>query len=242
MIRTSGNFTNDIIINNTHINRIYNKGEIYWGNDAPSTPPTPTHLIHGTCSRTANANIVINGETSQQTDVEVNVSDSEFWLDELPSSISSVTSVKDCFVQFNGSNEGMNYLQTLDIFELPTENCTNWRGLFYNCRSVTSIKLSGITSACNNITALFMGCTSLQTIDLSGCVIKNISSGNMYGVFSQCYALRDVYITEESTLYQLTNVFSSQGNNYIPSNNGNCTIHYNGTDYKWQNNAWTPQN
>ena len=26
-------YVNDIVINGTHINRIYNKGEIYWGNE-----------------------------------------------------------------------------------------------------------------------------------------------------------------------------------------------------------------
>lgn len=56
-------YVNDIVINGTHINRIYNKGEIYWGNQQAET----NHLIHGTCPRTANANIVINEDTSQQT-------------------------------------------------------------------------------------------------------------------------------------------------------------------------------
>ena len=231
-------YVNDIVLNGTHINRIYNKGEIYWGNQ----PAETNHLIHGTCSRTANANIVINGDTSQKTDVEVNVSNGEFWLDALPSSISRITSLKDCFVQFNGNKEGQQYLQTLDVFDLPSQNCTNWRGMFYECKNVTSIKLSGITSACTDITALFMRCTSLQTIDLSGCIIANIRSSYMYGAFTSCDALRDVYITEEATLNTLTNNLLSQGYDYIPSNGGKCTIHYNGTDYKWQNSKWTPQN
>lgn len=231
-------YVNDIVLNGTHINRIYNKGEIYWGNEQAAT----NHLIHGTCSRTANANIVINGDTSQQTDVEVNVSNGEFWLDELPSSISRITSLKDCFVQFNGNNEGQQYLQTLDVFDLPSQNCTNWRGMFYECKNVTSIKLSCITSSCRDITALFMRCTSLETIDLSRCIIANISASFMYGTFASCDALKDVYITEESTLNTLTNKLTSQGYNYIPSNNGKCTIHYNGVDYKWTGSAWTPQN
>ena len=239
MIQKTTKYVNNIIINGDHINRIYLNGELYWGGDASPAPPTPTHLIYGTCSRTANSNIVINGDTSQQTNVEVNVSNGEFWLDSLPSSISSITSLKDCFVSFNSSDH---YLTTLEVFDLPTQNCTNWRGMFYDCKSVTSIKLSGITSACNNITAMFMECSSLQTIDISGCVITNIPIGNMYGAFQNCNALRDVYITEQSTLNQLTSNLTSQGGNYIPSNNGNCTIHYNDVDYKWQNNTWTPQN
>lgn len=228
-------YVNDIVINGTHINRIYNKGQIYWGNQQAET----NHLIHGTCSRTANANIVINGDTSLQTDVEVNVSNGEFWLDELPSSISRITSLKDCFVKFNGNNEGQQYLQTLDIFDLQSQNCTNWRGMFYECKNVTSIKLSGITSSCNDITALFMRCTSLQTIDLSGCIIANISPSYMYGAFLSCDALKDVYITVESTLNTLTNNLTEQGWNYIPAS---ATIHYNDVDYKWTGSAWTPQN
>ena len=57
-------------------------------------------------------------------------------------------------------------------------------------------------------------------------------------MFSSCSSLKDVYITVEVTLNKLTNNLTSQGSNYIPSS---ATIHYNGTDYKWQNGAWTPQ-
>lgn len=32
------NYVNDIVINGTHINKIYNKGEIYWGNDNSVVP------------------------------------------------------------------------------------------------------------------------------------------------------------------------------------------------------------
>lgn len=75
MIRTSGNFTNDIIINNTHINRIYNNGEIYWGNDYTPAPPVPTwHGIRGTAnvtSRTLSNAIVFNG-TNHNVEVDEN--------------------------------------------------------------------------------------------------------------------------------------------------------------------------
>ena len=86
---------------------------------------------------------------------------------------------------------------------------------------------------------MFFSCSSLTSLDLSNFDTSNVT--NMQEMFSGCSKLKDVYITVEETLNKLTNNLTSQGSTYIPSNNGNCTIHYNGTDYKWQNNKWTPQ-
>ena len=88
---------------------------------------------------------------------------------------------------------------------------------------------------------MFYGCSKLTSLDLSNWDTSNVTD-SMYGIFRSCISLKDVYITVESTLNKLTNNLTSQGGDYyIPSNDGKCTIHYNGTDYKWQNSAWTPQ-
>ena len=134
------------------------------------------------------------------------------------------------------------YLTSLDLSDLDTSNVTSMRQMFKSCSSITLLDLSNFnTSILTDMYGMFDGCTSLNTLDLSNWVISNDT--NQYNMFWSCTALTNVYITVESTLMKLTNNLSSQGDYYyIPSNNGNCTIHYNDVDYKWQNNAWTPQN
>ena len=44
MIQTSTKYLNDIIVNGTHINRIYNDGKIYWGNE-PDTGGLPARYV-----------------------------------------------------------------------------------------------------------------------------------------------------------------------------------------------------
>ena len=84
---------------------------------------------------------------------------------------------------------------------------------------------------------MFLDCQSLTSLDLSNFNTSNVTY--MVNMFRNCSSLKDVYITVESTLMKLTNNLTEQGWNYIPAS---ATIHYNGVDYKWQNNIWTPQN
>lgn len=77
MIKTEDKFVNDIIVkdnggNLTHINKIYNRGTIYWGNDTPPAPPFTG--IRGTAnvtSQTINGAIYYNG-TTHNIDVDAN--------------------------------------------------------------------------------------------------------------------------------------------------------------------------
>lgn len=125
---------------------------------------------------------------------------------------------------------------------LDTSNVTSMYYMFSDCSSLTSLDLSNFdTSNVTDIERMFNDCNSLTTLDLSNWNTSNVRVGDMYAAFNNCSSLKDVYITVEATLMKLTNNLTSQGGNYIPSNNGQCTIHYNGTDYKWQNGAWTPQ-
>ena len=123
---------------------------------------------------------------------------------------------------------------------LNTSNVSLMNNMFNGCSSLTSLDLSNFnTSNVTNMGSMFHGCSSLTSLDLSNWNTSNVTRA--YNRFYNCTSLTDVYITVEATLMDSTNNLSSQSGNYIPSNNGNCTIHYNGTDYKWQNNAWTPQ-
>ena len=109
---------------------------------------------------------------------------------------------------------------------------------FGNKSNIKSIKkLKGLdTSKVTNMVGMFYMCSSLTSLDLSNFNTSNVT--DMGSMFNGCSSLKDVYITVESTLNKLTNNLTSQNGKYIPSS---ATIHYNGTDYKWQNNKWTPQ-
>lgn len=130
----------------------------------------------------------------------------------------------------------LSHITSIKKFDLDTSNVTTMRQMFDNCTSLTSINLSGCnTSNVTNMGWVFSDCTSLTSLDLSN---WDTSNAGIYEMFKDCNSLTDIYINVEVTLMKLTNNLSSQGTNYIPSS---ATIHYNGTDYKWQNNAWTPQ-
>ena len=128
-------------------------------------------------------------------------------------------------------------LTSLDISNFDTSKVTNMSCMFYNCSSLMSVDLSNFdTSKVTDISYMFFYCSSLTSLDLSSFNTSNIT--NMEAMFQNCSSLKDVYITVEETLNKLTNNLTSTGGTYIPSS---ATIHYNGTDYKWQNNKWTPQ-
>lgn len=147
-----------------------------------------------------------------------------------------------------------------------TGTLTNLQTAFYNKSHITSIKkfaldtsnVTKITQICDGTSCTYINLSTpyspvissdavqafnsatLLYLDISGWDLTNANLGSSW---QKTFGtnLTDIYITVEGTLMKLTNNLTSQGGNYIPSNNGNCTIHYNGTDYKWQNNAWTPQ-
>jgi len=132
-------------------------------------------------------------------------------------------------------------LTYIDISSFDTSNVTSIASLFAGCTSLTSIDLSSFdTSNLTNMPNLFSGCSSLTSIDLSSLDFSLVT--NTFNMFNATNVLKDVYITVEATLMMLTNNLTSRGGTYIPAS---ATIHYdNGTgnvDYKWQNNAWTPQ-
>ena len=133
-------------------------------------------------------------------------------------------------------------LTTLDLSSFDTSNVTNMWQMFNGCGALTTLDLSSFdTSNVTNMTNMFSSCNSLTTLDISSFDMSNVLT--QFNIFIGCDNLKDVYIGNETTLNKLTNNLSSQGNDYIPAS---ATIHYtnNGQtiDYKWQNNAWTPQN
>ena len=132
-------------------------------------------------------------------------------------------------------------LTSLDLSNFDTSNVTNMESMFNGCSKLTSLDLSNFDiSKVTHMYGMLKSCSSLTSLDLSNLDVYNVP--NMNRIFYGCSSLTDVYITVESTLNKLTNNLTSCDADYIPSNNGQCTIHYNGTDYKWTGSAWTQQN
>ena len=145
--------------------------------------------------------------------------------------ISNVTMMDSMF-------NGCRSLTSLDLSNFNTSKVTNMRDMFSSCSSLTSLDLSNFnTSKVTNMRSMFAGCSSLTSLDLSNWDTSNVT--DIMSMFQNCSSLKDVYITVEATLMKLTNNLTSRDADYIPQS---ATIHYNGVDYKWQNNAWTPQN
>ena len=129
-------------------------------------------------------------------------------------------------------------LKSIKKMQIDTSNVTSMSSMFSGCSALTSLDLSNFdTSNVINTTYMFYNCSSLTSLDLS-----NWDGSKFYDsptfMFMSCSSLKDVYITVESTLMKLTGNLTGNDYAYIPTS---ATIHYNGTDYKWQNNKWTPQ-
>ena len=215
------------------------------------------HLLYGEVVDPAQAlpTISLNNTTNTPTLDELN---NAFYLDSwsnaAPTNISfgntsNIKSIKKMHLDtsnvtnMNNMFNRCSSLTSLDLSNFNTSKVTDMSRMFSSCSSLTTLDLSNFnTSKVTNMEEMFYQCITLTTLDLSNCDTSNIKS--IQKMFYDCRLLTDVYITVEATLMKLTNNLTSEGtysSNYIPSNNGKCTIHYNGVDYKWQNSKWTPQ-
>lgn len=183
------------------------------------------YQIWGTTTATSNFNIKLNN-----SNVEVTVDPllGEFYLTGWTGTLSNLQSA------FYEKTE----ITSIKKFALDVSSVTSMSSMFDRCSALTYLNLSTDNSSglTTNIAAAFKR-SGIQVLDLSGWDLSNANSTGYGGLFEN--TLTDIYITVEGTLNRLTNNLTSQGDNdYIPST---ATIHYNDVDYKWQNNAWTPQ-
>ena len=183
------------------------------------------YQIWGTTTATENFNIKLN---NSNVEVTVDPQLGEFYL---TGWTGTLTRLVQCF--FNNEN-----ITSIKKFALDTSQVTDINSMFKSCSNLTSINLSGCnTSNVINASSFLEYSSNCTNIDLSGWDLSNANNRSFMFSFSS-YKSYDLYITVEATLMKLTNNLSSQGSNYVPSV---YTIHYNDVDYKWQNNAWTPQ-
>ena len=142
-------------------------------------------------------------------------------------------------ITLNNEVNTPNLYTSFNIFHLETwSNAAPTSIIINNKSNIKSLnKMQLDTSNITDMSNLFNGCSSLTTLDLSKWNISNVT--NMQNMFLGCSSLKDVYVTSEATLKKLTNNLKSQGGDYIPSNNGNCVIHYNDKYYQWDGLNWT---
>lgn len=196
------------------------------------TPPN-NYQIWGTTTATENFNIKLNN-----TNVEVTV-DSQLGEFYLTGWTGTLTSLQECF--YYNTN-----ITSIKKFALDTSQVTNIQSMFSEATNLANINLSGMNaSSINNIANMFAYISYLNMIDLRGWDLTTLSNETVQSrkkpFNANGFTLQDVYIDNEATLNIFTNNLAGTAG-YCPTS---ATIHYdNGSqviDYKWQNNAWTPQ-
>ena len=85
----------------------------------------------------------------------------------------------------------INLRQILNLDFLHTEKVQDVDQMFCECRSLTSLDLTGFDTSCaQSMSEVFFGCTSLRSLDLSGFDTSHVQ--NMSGMFFGCTSLRSL--------------------------------------------------
>ena len=95
-------------------------------------------------------------------------------------------------------------LTTIEGIEyFNTENVTNMRYMFADCRSLKSLDLTNFnTENVTDMYYMFHNCRSLESLDLTNFNTAKVT--NMKGMFSSCYALKTIYASDRFVTDQVT--------------------------------------
>ena len=95
-------------------------------------------------------------------------------------------------------------LTTIEGIEyFNTENVTNMRYMFADCRSLKSLDLTNFnTENVTDMYYMFHNCRSLESLDLTNFNTAKVT--NMKGMFSSCYALKTIYASDKFVTDQVT--------------------------------------
>ena len=100
-------------------------------------------------------------------------------------------------------------LTSLDLTGLDTSNVTNMYGMFSGCKALTSLDLSGLdTSNVTDMAYMFTICSDLTSLDVSGFDTSNVTS--MSSMFDQCSALTSLDLSgfDTSTVTDMSYMFN----------------------------------
>ena len=95
-------------------------------------------------------------------------------------------------------------LTTIEGIEyFNTENVTNMRYMFGDCRSLKSLDLTNFnTENVTDMYYMFAYCKSLESLDLTNFNTAKVT--NMAGMFQSCYALKTIYASDKFVTDQVT--------------------------------------
>lgn len=101
----------------------------------------------------------------------------------------NTTNVKSMTMMF----ENCKSLTSIDLSGFNTRNVEHMGGMFLHCSSLRSIDISRFnTSNVKDMSSMFCGCSSLTRIDLSGLSISNV---DMSGMFEDCSSLKSINLS-----------------------------------------------
>jgi hypothetical protein len=154
----------------------------------------------------------------------------------------TTTATENFNIKLNGQNVEVTVDPDLGEFYLTgwTGTLTSLKNCINEARHITSIKKFALdTSNVSRFDNALYNCVNMITLNFNNVNVKSdLTTSSFSYMWLGTNNLTDIYLSEESALMAFTNNLHSQGDNYIRSS---ATIHYNDVDYKWQNNAWTPQ-
>ena len=95
-------------------------------------------------------------------------------------------------------------LTTIEGIEyFNTENVTNMRYMFDDCKSLKSLDLTNFnTENVTDMYSMFASCTSLESLDLTNFNTAKVT--NMESMFQSCYALKTIYASDKFVTDQVT--------------------------------------
>ena len=101
-------------------------------------------------------------------------------------------------------------LTSLDLSNWKIKNVTNMNSMFYNCSSLINLDLSNFnTSNVTNMSSMFSGCSSLTSLDLSNFNTSNVT--NISAMFSGCSSLINLDLSNFNTsnVTDMSSMFAS---------------------------------
>ena len=105
-----------------------------------------------------------------------------------------------CYMWFDGCSN-LTTIEGIEYFN--TENVTNMRYMFDDCKSLKSLDLTNFnTENVTDMFYMFAYCTSLESLDLTNFNTAKVT--NMAGMFQSCSALKTIYASDKFVTGQVT--------------------------------------
>ena len=153
----------------------------------------------------------VGGYTSLGQQTNMNPDTSSNWVfHSQRANIKTVTKDPDTSGQINILTRmtGMFYnckaLTSIDLSGFDTSNVTSMSTMFYNCNALTSLDLSGFdTSNVTSMSRIFSECNNLISLDISGFDTSNVTNSESMFDYSSALRIIDISQNMSNALSQL---------------------------------------